>query len=492
MGFAPEIAVLPISVAALMPPKWMARHLVVPEDISRVILPGHCRGDLRPVIEKSGSASVELGPEDLNDLPGFFGERDRRLDDYGKFDVEILAEINHAPRLSTAEILRIAGDYRSQGADIIDLGCDPGGPWSGVAEAVKALKNEGFRVSIDSFDPIEVADAVRSGAELVLSVNASNRRLAADWGVEVVALPDRPGSLDGLEETADFLESRGIPYRLDPIVEPVGFGFAASLGRYLECRTRWPNAPLLMGIGNLTELTDVDSSGVNTILIGFCQEVGVRSVPDDIGHQLGEILRPGGRSRPPVGLSCGQEQDDPQARRAAIGDAPRPQNPPDWPRRARRAGDSHQGSELADLRRGRPPSCHQREPFPERSRPGFPLREDGRRRPLPRLLPRPRVDESEDRPDARQGVSPGSGPRLGLPDRARDQPSRPPRDFGMIFEGIVTTLNPDGSLNVAPMGPDFGSEADRFTLKPFKDVDNLSKPDRSPRRGLAPRSMTSC
>ena len=35
---------------------------------------------------------------------------------------------------------------------------------------------------------------------------------------------------------------------------------------------------MMMGIGNLTELTDVDSAGVNTLLIGFCQELGVRSV----------------------------------------------------------------------------------------------------------------------------------------------------------------------------------------------------------------------
>ena len=33
-----------------------------------------------------------------------------------------------------------------------------------------------------------------------------------------------------------------------------------------------------MGTGNLTELTDVDSAGVNTILIGFCQELSIRSV----------------------------------------------------------------------------------------------------------------------------------------------------------------------------------------------------------------------
>src|SRR5947209_19884379 len=35
---------------------------------------------------------------------------------------------------------------------------------------------------------------------------------------------------------------------------------------------------MMMGTGNLTELTDVDSAGVNVLLLGFCQEVGIRSV----------------------------------------------------------------------------------------------------------------------------------------------------------------------------------------------------------------------
>jgi dihydropteroate synthase len=35
---------------------------------------------------------------------------------------------------------------------------------------------------------------------------------------------------------------------------------------------------MFMGIGNLTELTDVDSAGVNVLLLGICQELGIRSV----------------------------------------------------------------------------------------------------------------------------------------------------------------------------------------------------------------------
>jgi dihydropteroate synthase len=34
----------------------------------------------------------------------------------------------------------------------------------------------------------------------------------------------------------------------------------------------------MMGIGNVTELTEVDSAGANLLLAGFCQELGIRSV----------------------------------------------------------------------------------------------------------------------------------------------------------------------------------------------------------------------
>ena len=276
-GFEPVVTVLPISVAALMTPAWVARHLQIPEGVERVILPGHCRGDLSALEGKAG-VPVELGPEDLRDLPRHLAGEEPSRPGYGAHDIEIIAEINHAPRLSLNEILAIAQRYREEGADVIDVGCDPGDRWSGAGPTVAALKKRGFRVSIDSFHPDEVADAVAAGAELVLSVNAANRAQAAHWDVEVVAIPDEPHSLVGLRETSRFLTSRGVAHRLDPVLDPIGFGFAASLGRYLEVRALLPERPLMMGVGNLTELTDVDSAGVNTLLVGFCQETGVRSV----------------------------------------------------------------------------------------------------------------------------------------------------------------------------------------------------------------------
>jgi dihydropteroate synthase len=277
-GFQAEIAVLPISVAALMTPGWVARHLDVPAGVDRVVLPGNCHGELTPIREKSRGVPVEIGPLDLRDLPRHFGQARDQLADYGSYSLEILAEINQVPRLNRAELIQQAERFAAEGADVIDLGCDPAVPWLTIGDAVEALRDRGLRVSIDSFDPREVEEAVSAGAELVLSVNATNRERAAGWGVEVVAIPDCPGSLDGLDETVEYLATKNVAFRIDPIIEPIGFGFAASLGRYLEVRRRYPQAAVLMGVGNLTELTDVDSAGVNTVLAGFCAEVNIQSV----------------------------------------------------------------------------------------------------------------------------------------------------------------------------------------------------------------------
>jgi dihydropteroate synthase-like protein len=275
-GFDYSVSVLPITVIALATTPWIARHLNVPAGVDRVILPGLCPGELEAL--HSIAAAVERGPTDLRDLPEFFSMSSSSRAGYGSYDITILAEINHAPRLDHAEILKQAQTLNAEGADVIDLGCDPGSTWSGVGDTVKALRDIGLRVSIDSFDPQEVEAAVSAGAELVLSVNSSNVSAARSWGCEVVALPDVLATLEGLDQTIDRLEAWGVRYRIDPVIEPIGLGFAASLGRYLEVRRRYPQAEMLMGVGNLTELTDADSAGLNVLLLGFCQEVGIRSV----------------------------------------------------------------------------------------------------------------------------------------------------------------------------------------------------------------------
>jgi dihydropteroate synthase-like protein len=52
----------------------------------------------------------------------------------------------------------------------------------------------------------------------------------------------------------------------------------ASLERYAELRRLRPDVEILMGTGNLTELTDADSQGVTAMLLGICSELHIRNV----------------------------------------------------------------------------------------------------------------------------------------------------------------------------------------------------------------------
>jgi len=277
--FACDVAVLRITVAALMTTAWIARSLEVPQGVDLVLIPGLCEGDPGVIAERVG-VGVEKGPKDLREIPRHFG-RAAVAREYGAWDIEVIAEINNAPRLTAAAIRDAADYFRASGADIIDIGCTPGLPFPGLGEIVRELVADGMRVSIDTFDPGEMRAAVRAGAELVLSVNGSNIDVAQDLagtGARVVVLPDLGGSLDTLEPSLEALARWDVPYLIDPILEPIGHGFMASLERFAEVRRRYPNAEMLMGIGNLTELTAADTTGVNALLIAVCQELGIRAV----------------------------------------------------------------------------------------------------------------------------------------------------------------------------------------------------------------------
>jgi dihydropteroate synthase-like protein len=277
--FEAAIAVLRITVAALMTTPWIARFLEVPPDTDLVLLPGLVEGDTEILRQRYGVA-VEKGPKDLREIPGYFGRAQAAVD-YGAYDIEILAEINNAPKLSR-EAIRAAADYfRASGADLIDIGCTPGVAFPGLGEVVRELRGAGMRVSVDSFDPGEIRTAVAAGAELVLSVNGTNLDAARELrgtGARVVAIPDFGEGIDTLPATLEALERWSVDYLIDPVIEPIGFGFTASLERYAEVHRRYPDAPQMMGIGNITELTSADTTGVNALLLAVCQETGVRAV----------------------------------------------------------------------------------------------------------------------------------------------------------------------------------------------------------------------
>ena len=171
--------------------------------------------------------------------------------------------------------------FRESGADMVDIGCTPGRAFPELAATVRELVDAGMRVSVDSFDPAEIRAAVGAGAELVLSVNSSNLDVARELAgtiARVVVIPDFGTGIETLDPSIAALERWGVRYLIDPVIEPIGFGFLASIERFVEVRRRYANAPLFMGVGNITELTEADTTGVNAILMAICQELGVRAV----------------------------------------------------------------------------------------------------------------------------------------------------------------------------------------------------------------------
>jgi dihydropteroate synthase len=278
-SFAVDVAMLPITVAALMTTEWIAKHLAVPAGTDLVLIPGLCEGDIASIANRF-DVHVEKGPKDLREIPEYFGQAVAR-EDYGAWDIEIIAEINNAPRLSRDAITREAMRFRDSGADYIDIGCTPGLAFPELGAVVRGLVDAGMRVSIDTFDTAEIRAAVDAGATMVLSVNGSNLDVARELSgrnVRVVAIPDLGAPLESIDATLDSLAKWSVPFLVDPVIEPIGFGFTRSIERYAEARRRWPEAEMMMGIGNITELTAADSTGVNAILIAICQELGIRAV----------------------------------------------------------------------------------------------------------------------------------------------------------------------------------------------------------------------
>ena len=272
-----QIAVMNISVAALMTTRWIARRLEVPEGVENIVIPGLCEGDVDTLQQATG-LPVRKGPADIRALPEWYGRETVRAE-LGPRDVRVFAEINDVQSLTREQVIDRADYYRAAGADVIDLGLSLDRSWlTDGPPTIAALRERGLSVSIDTLDPEHIRMADAAGVDYVLSLTPETIDMAAELRATPVLITEDPDDLDGLDRMAAAMEKLERPYLLDSILAPINSGFAASLARYVEVRRRHPQAEMLMGIGNLTELTEADSTGVTALLIGFCQEVGIGAV----------------------------------------------------------------------------------------------------------------------------------------------------------------------------------------------------------------------
>ncbi|HEX3834597.1 MAG TPA: DUF6513 domain-containing protein [Solirubrobacteraceae bacterium] len=277
LGIEHQIAVMNISVAALMTTRWIAKRLEVPERVDNIVIPGLCEGDVDTLAQAAG-LPVRKGPADVRALPEWYGHEAIKAH-LGARDVRVFAEINDVESLSREQVIDRAMGYQADGADVIDLGLSLDRPWLDEGPAtIAALRERGLSLSIDTLDPEHIRMADDAGVDFVLSLTPDTLDLAEGLRATPVLITDDPDDLVGLDRLAARMEELHRPYLLDSILAPINSGFAASLARYVEVRRRHPEAELLMGIGNLTELTEADTTGVTALLIGFCQEVGIGAV----------------------------------------------------------------------------------------------------------------------------------------------------------------------------------------------------------------------
>lgn len=265
-----------VSVAALMTPEMIARRLKSSGDANKMILPGLCQGDLS-LLHRQYGIPAERGPADLKDLPQYFGQQGL-APDLSQHSVDIFAEIVDAPDLSMGAILAKATQYKQQGANVIDLGCLPGKPFPHLADTIKLLKSNGFKVSVDSMQTEELLLAGRSGADYLLSLTEKTLWIADEVEATPVLIPAKPGNMASLYRAIEHCLQHNQPFIADAILDPVHFGLTDSIVRYHKLRKKYTTINIMMGVGNLTELTDADTTGINAVLFGIISELDINAV----------------------------------------------------------------------------------------------------------------------------------------------------------------------------------------------------------------------
>jgi dihydropteroate synthase-like protein len=190
----------------------------------------------------------------------------RELKIGGGSRMKVLAEIMDAHR-HPALRNQVTGFFEN-GADIVDLGFGFDATPEDVSRVFAEVADLPGPLAVDSQNPDHIRAALPR-ADLVLSLHARNMDQAAPLVVAhdaaVVIIPD--GST--LDQALKMAESRGITRIIaDPLLQPAGSGIVRSLTGFTGfC------FPVFFGAGNVTELIDADSIGVNALLAAMAHEL---------------------------------------------------------------------------------------------------------------------------------------------------------------------------------------------------------------------------
>jgi dihydropteroate synthase-like protein len=321
VGERADVLVADIDIAAFITPKKLIKAIQEANNSKKydlILLPGLVAGDFSRASEEL-DFRIRLGPKHAYDL-GFVLRFAGEVEFSEKIPAcELLADVRKEEALElirkteeraisplTLKEIKLGGDSRmkvmgeivgavemdpadleikieafiARGADIIDLGATLNSLPGQVRNAVSLAKSlTCIPISIDTLDSELIKEGVEAGADLVLSLNSTNMETAgpevAKAGVAAVVIPDEGNSLESLVRNIEAARRLGIEKIIvDPVLEPVGHNITESIVRYHEFHRRYPEVPLFFGVGNVTELMDVDTIGVNATLCGIGAEAG--------------------------------------------------------------------------------------------------------------------------------------------------------------------------------------------------------------------------
>jgi dihydropteroate synthase-related protein len=321
IGEKADILVADIDIAAFITPKKLIKTFKeagLSKTYDLILLPGLVTGDFSKASEELG-CKIRLGPKHAYDL-GFvllytgkieFSEKVpacelladvrkemalelirkteeeassplklRSVKIGGKARMKVMGEIVGAMEMDASSLQVKIEAFIARGADIIDLGATLNTQPEQAKRAVSIAKTyTKAPVSIDTLDPELIKEGVEAGADLVLSLNSANLDTVgptiARAGIAAVIIPDEERSLESLVRNVEAARRLGIKEIIaDPVLDPIGHNITESILRYHEFHKMYPEVPVFLGAGNVTELMDVDTIGVNATLCGIGVEVG--------------------------------------------------------------------------------------------------------------------------------------------------------------------------------------------------------------------------
>ncbi len=275
LPFDYEIRNLNISVASLLTTQMIERRIGDVSSFDKIIIPGRTRGDIS-ILSKKLKVDFVRGPEELKDLPNLFGKESFKHD-LSQYEVSIFAEITDAPNMNLEQIVEQANFYRDNGADVIDVGCLPNIEFGHLEETVQELKRLGFFVSVDSHNDNELIRGGKAGADYLLSIKSDNFYILDEVDSYPILIP-LDGKLDELYKIIDKCIQQKRTFIADSILDPINFGFTKSILRYAELRKKYPDIHIMMGSGNLTELSHADTTGLTLLLMGIASELKINHI----------------------------------------------------------------------------------------------------------------------------------------------------------------------------------------------------------------------